>query len=151
MGPVKTVVEITMTLLNANLLWLSKAKVDLLYSIQKGFNNKQIYHFIFLFFKKDTSFVITATWRQTWPINHTVWSQEPPQLTWAKINHSVLLLGRVPFGNGGKGESQELKVSLSQALSHCQNHSYCCRHSLFQDRMNYFTTVDVSADLKFFL
>jgi hypothetical protein len=54
------------------------------------------------------------------------------------------------FGSGGKGESQELNVTLYKVLLCCQNYGYCYWHSFFQKRMNYFTAVDISADFKFF-
>lgn len=119
----KTAVEMTVILLNASLPWHLRAEVNLLHSIQKRFNNKQIYHFKFLLknkqttTKNNTSFPILSTGRQTWPTNHTVWSHEPRQLTWARINHLVLLSGRKSFGNGGKRESQELKVTLLKYYS----------------------------------
>lgn len=89
---------------------------------KKRFNNKQIYHFKFILKKKkshthNTSFAILSTGRQTWPTNHTVWSHEPRQLTWTRINHLFLLSVRKSFGNGGKRESQGLKVTLLKYYS----------------------------------
>ena len=44
----------------------------------------------------------------------------------------------------GKERAKSWK-SPSEALLCCQNHGYCYWHSLFEERMNYFAVVDISA------
>lgn len=63
----------------------------------------------------------------------------------ARINHLVLLLGKCPLDMEWKGESQELKVTLWSIILLPESWLLLLAFT-FQERMNYFAVVDLSAD-----
>lgn len=112
----QTVVEMTVTLLNA--IYSGTPRLKLIFSVTSKMAltaNKYITLY-FSFFKKKY-FLCDSSHRKADLVHqpHYVvpWT---PAADRSRTNHSVLLLRRMSFGNGGKGESQELKVTLSRTI-----------------------------------